>query len=192
MPVSLRKTFAALLTPQILLMVAKVYLPVLFPLTFLIVLLGLALDRWLVERLDLPASLLPPPWNLLVGAVLFAAGFAIWLTAYAALVFEGKGSPAPVAGRTQQLVTTGIYSFCRYPSVHGKFLGVLGLGVALGSWSFTLILCPVLLAGSLVEKLWRQEPQNEAVFGEAWVGYRARVPFFIPWRLLGLRRGPTV
>ena len=188
MPVSARKTLAALFTPQILLMVAKVYVPVLFPLTFLIALLGIALDRWLVAHLGLPPFLVPHPWNLVVGGALFVAGFAIWIVAYAALVFEGKGSPAPVAGRTQQLVTTGIYGLCRYPSVHGKFLGVIGLGVALDSWTFTFALCPLLLVGSLVEKAWRQEPQNEAVFGEAWVEYRRRVPFFIPWRLLRPQR----
>jgi protein-S-isoprenylcysteine O-methyltransferase Ste14 len=112
----------------------------------------------------------------------------IWLIAYAAIVFEGRGSPSPTAGRTQHLVTTGIYGFCRYPSVHAKFLGVLGLGVMLDCWTFTFVLCPLLLAGSLLEKQWRQEPQNEAVFGEAWVAYRRRVPFFIPWRVFLPRR----
>jgi protein-S-isoprenylcysteine O-methyltransferase Ste14 len=179
-----RQTLGVLLTPQILEMVAKVYLPVLFPLTFLIVLAGLALDR----RLGLPPHMLAHPWNFAVGGAIFAVGFVIWLVAYAAIVFEGKGSPSPTAGRTQQLVTTGIYGLCRYPSVHGKFLGVIGLGVALDSWTFTFALCPLLLVGSLVEKAWRQEPQNEAVFGEAWVEYRRRVPFFIPWRLLRPQR----
>ncbi|MFH1468679.1 MAG: isoprenylcysteine carboxylmethyltransferase family protein [Pseudomonadota bacterium] len=184
MPSSTPKTVSVLLTPQILQMLAKVYLPVLFPLTFLIALLGFALDRWL----HLPATMLASPWNLVVGGAIFLAGGVIWLVSYAAIVFEGKGSPSPTAGRTQQLVTTGIYSLCRYPSVHAKFLGVLGLGVALNCWTFTFALCPLLLAGSLIEKQWRQEPQNEAVFGEAWVAYRRRVPFFIPWRVFLPRR----
>ncbi len=173
---SLRVVF----TPQILHMLAKVYLPVLFPLTFLLVLLGFGLGSWL----GLPATILPYPWQLVVGGLIFLAGVIIWLVAYTAIVFEGRGSPSPTAGRTQQLVTTGIYGLCRYPSVHAKFLGVLGLGVTLNSAGFTFILCPLLLAGSLVEKLWRQEPQNEKVFGEAWTRYREQVPFFIPWRVL--------
>jgi protein-S-isoprenylcysteine O-methyltransferase Ste14 len=152
---------------------------VLFPLTFLIVLLGFAVDRWL----GLPAVMLPPPLHWVVGGAVFALGGIIWVVAYAAIVFQGKGSPSPTAGRTQELVTTGIYGLCRYPSVHAKFLGVVGLGVMLNSWTFTFVLCPLLLAGSLIEKLWRQEPQNHAVFGDDWVRYRERVPFFIPWRI---------
>ena len=176
----LRKTLGVLMTPQILHMLAKVYVPVLFPLTFLIVLLGFAVDRWL----DLPAVMLAPPLNLVVGGAIFVTGGIIWVVAYAAIVFQGRGSPSPTAGRTQQLVTTGIYGLCRYPSVHAKFLGVLGLGVALNSWTFSFVLCPLLLLGSLVEKRWRQEPQNHAVFGDDWLRYRERVPFFIPWRIL--------
>jgi len=179
MSASPSKSMQVLLTPQILHMLAKVYVPVLFPLTFLIVLLGFAVDRWL----GLPDVMLASPLNWVVGGGLFLSGAVVWVIAYAAIVFQGRGSPSPTAGRTQQLVTTGIYSLCRYPSVHAKFLGVLGVGVALDSWSFTFLLCPLLLTGSLAEKLWRQEPQNHAVFGEDWLRYRERVPFFIPWRI---------
>ncbi len=187
MSTAIGKSIGVLLTPQILHMLAKVYVPVLFPLTFLILLLGLAIDSWL----GLPETMLASPLNWIVGGALLVAGGVIWVIAYAAIVFQGRGSPSPTAGRTQQLVTTGIYSLCRYPSVHAKFLGVLGVGVMLDSWSFTLILCPLLLIGSLVEKLWRQEPQNHAVFGDAWLAYRARVPFFIPWRIFVPHRGPS-
>lgn len=173
-----------LFTREIFLLVAKVYIPVLFPLTFFIALLALQVDRWL----GFP-PLLSPPWHLVAAAGTFGAGFAIWAISYASIVFEGKGSPTPTAGRTQQLVTTGIYALCRYPSVHGKFLGVLAVGLVLRSLSFCLIIAPLLLAGSLVEKAWRQEPQNEAVFGEAWRQYRQAVPFFIPWRILFPHRG---
>lgn len=187
MPITISKSLRVLLTPQILQLLAKVYVPVLFPLTFLIVLLGLAVDRWL----GFPEPMVASPLNWVVGGLLFFAGAALWVIAYAAIVFQGQGSPSPTAGRTQQLVTTGIYSLCRYPSVHAKFLGVLGLGVALDSWTFTFLLCPLLLAGSLIEKLWRQEPQNHAVFGDDWLRYRERVPFFIPWRIVVPQRRPT-
>lgn len=179
-----RRAMAVLATPQILLMVAKVYIPVLFPLTFLILLLALWLDR----LLGFGHGFLPPTvaWGLAITS--FLVGSAIWTIAYAAIVFDGKGSPSPTAGRTQHLVTTGIYGLCRYPSVWGKTFGVLAVGLAMNSLSFCCILVPLLLAGSLVEKIWRQEPQNEAVFGDAWVRYRQEVPFFIPWKLLVPRR----
>ncbi len=182
-----RRAIEVVFTPQILMMLAKVYIPVLFPLTFLLALLSLAIDGYIGWE----DGFLPYPVNLAAAALSFALGSVIWLVAYAAIVFEGKGSPSPTAGRTQQLVTSGIYSLCRYPSVHGKLLGVAAVGLLLNSFSFTFILVPLLLAGSLIEKLWRQEPQNEAVFGEAYVRYRQQVPFFIPWKIFLPRRHRT-
>jgi protein-S-isoprenylcysteine O-methyltransferase Ste14 len=167
-------------------MLAKIYLPVLFPLTVVIALLALKID----ELLGMKGGFLPSPLNLWLAAFSFALGSVIWIVAYAAIVFEGKGSPSPTAGRTQQLVTGGIYALCRYPSVHGKFWGVLAVGLALNSISFCVILAPLLLVGSLVEKWWRQEPKNEDIFGEAWREYRARVPFFVPWKILLPRSRP--
>ena len=95
--------------PTIVNMVAKVYIPVLFPLTFLIALSALKLDA---------------------------------------------------------------------------LLGVLSVGFALNSVSFCFILVPLLLAGSLIEKVVRQEPQLVDVFGEEYERYRREVPLFIPWKLL--------
>jgi len=173
------RAIRVLLTPQILLMVAKVYIPVLFPLTFLILLLA----RWLDGILGFQGGFLPTPYQYVLAVASFVLGFSIWSVAYASIVFEGKGSPSPTAGRTQQLVTTGIYSLCRYPSVWGKLFGVWAVGLALNSFTFTVILVPLLLAGSLFEKQWRQEPQNEAIFGDAYVRYSQKVPFFFPWRV---------
>ena len=177
------RALRVLLTPQILVMLAKVYFPVLFPLTLLLA-LG---SRWADRALGLP-SLLPQPWNWILAGASFALGAAVWGIAYQALVYEGKGSPSPTAGRTQELVTTGIYGLCRNPSVWGKLFGVLAVGLALDSFTFTVILVPLLLAGSLVEKVWRQEPQNVAVFGEAYLRYREEVPLFVPWKVLVPRR----
>lgn len=166
------------LSPPILLMVSKVYVPVLFPLTGLIALGALALDR----ALGL-GPFLPEPANLVVAAVSLALGLVVVGISYAELVREGKGSPSPTAGRTVRLVRTGVYAYCRNPSVHGKLLGVLAVGFALNSPSFCFILVPALLAGSLIEKVWRQEPQLVAIFGEEYEKYRREVPLFIPWRL---------
>ena len=63
-------------------------------------------------------------------------------------------------------------------------LGVLSVGFALDSPVFCLGLVPLLLAGSLTEKVWRQEPQLVEVFGEEYEAYRAVVPLFIPWGLV--------
>ncbi|MFT5682529.1 MAG: protein-S-isoprenylcysteine O-methyltransferase Ste14 [Myxococcota bacterium] len=168
----------------ILSMVAKVYIPTLFPLTFLIALTAMWLDALLgFGDGFLPASL-PNSANLGIAAVSFILGAVLWLWTYEQLTRLGEGSPSPTAGRTQKLVIVGIYAHSRNPSLFGKLLGVLSVGFALNSFSFCFILVPMLLTVSLVEKVVRQEPQLVEVFGEDYEQYRKDVPLFIPWRLL--------
>jgi protein-S-isoprenylcysteine O-methyltransferase Ste14 len=177
--------FRVAMTPQILLMVTKVYLPVNLPLAFFIALGAAFLDR----ALGYEAGFLPDGTHLWVAAASMALGLAVVGVTYAELVFQGEGSPSPTAGRTMKLVRSGIYAYCRNPSIHGKLLGVLSVGFALNSVSFCFILVPLLLAGSLVEKVWRQEPQLIAIFGDEYIRYRDEVPLFVPWKLLLFWRG---
>jgi protein-S-isoprenylcysteine O-methyltransferase Ste14 len=167
------------LTPQILLMVSKVYVPVLFPVTFLVALLSAALDR----ALGFEHGFLPTPANLWVAAASLVLGLVVVGVTYAELVFRGEGSPSPTAGRTMKLVRTGSYAYCRNPSIHGKLLGVLSVGFALNSFAFCFVVVPLLLAGSLAEKVYAQEPQLAALFGDEYEQYRREVPLFVPWKL---------
>ncbi len=182
------------LSPPIVLMVTKVYIPVLFPLTFLIALLAVTLDRALdpvvqgALGFSTAGGFLPVPMNYGVAAASFVLGTILWLWTYEQLVRIGKGSPAPVAGRTQALVTSGIYAYSRNPSLYGKTLGVLAVGFALNSFSFCFILVPTLLAGSLYEKVWRQEPQLVEIFGEEYLRYQREVPLFFPWKIFFPKR----
>jgi len=169
----------AALRPTILNMVAKVYIPVLFPLTFIIALMALKIDA----LLGFNDGFIPEPLNYAVGAFSLVLGAALWLWTYEQLTRLGEGSPSPTAGRTTRLARTGIYAHSRNPSLFGKLLGVLSVGFVLNSFSFCGILVPVLLAGSLVEKVVRQEPQLVEVFGEDYERYRKEVPLFIPWKL---------
>ncbi len=171
----LRSILGVIRQPDLYQMVVRIYFPILFPLTFLIVLGALNLDRALGWTM-----IVHPPFNYVVAAVLFVAGALLWLYTYAALVFGGDGSPSPAIRRTQRLVTWGIYARCRNPSIHGKLLGVLSVGFLINSPSFTFILVPLLLTGSLIEKVWRQEPVLAEVFGEEYQAYRQRVPLFLP------------
>ena len=161
-------------------MVAKVYIPVLFPLTFMIALIALKMD----EAFGFGEGFLPEPTHYIVAACSLVLGAILWVWTYEQLTRLGEGSPSPTAGRTTRLARTGIYAHSRNPSLFGKLLGVLSVGFALNSVSFCFILIPVLLSGSLFEKVWRQEPQLIEVFGEEYVKYRNEVPLFIPWKLL--------
>ena len=62
------------------------------------------------------------------------------------------------------------------------------MGFALNSMSFCLILTPLLLTGSLIEKVWRQEPQLVEIFGDEYIQYQKEVPLFIPWTYFFPRR----
>ncbi len=169
------------LSPQILLMVSKVYVPVLFPTTFLFAFGSLSLDRALGVE-----GFIPAPLNYAVAAASLAFGLMIVGLAYTDLVIEGDGSPSPTAGRTQRLVAKGLYARCRNPSVWGKLFGVLSVGFALNSFAFCFLLIPIVLAISLTEKVVRQEPQLVAFFGPEYEEYRKNVPLFLPrltpWR----------
>ncbi|MGC6508080.1 MAG: methyltransferase family protein [Myxococcota bacterium] len=169
----------AIFRAPITLMVAKVYVPVLFPLTFLISLIALKLDGLLGFPL-----LFETPTNWFVAGTSFIVGFALWIWTYEQLTRLGEGSPSPTAGRTMKLVKSGIYAHSRNPSIFGKLLGVLSVGFALNSISFVCVLVPLLLTGSLIEKVWRQEPQLVEIFGEEYEKYRKEVPLFFPWKLL--------
>lgn len=176
--------FKAGLRSPIISMVAKVYIPVLFPLTFLIALVAL----WMDALLGFGEGFLPTTANLPIAAVSFVLGAILWLWTYEQLTRLGEGSPSPTAGRTQKLVIVGIYAHSRNPSLFGKLLGVLSVGFALNSFSFCFILVPTLLTISLIEKVWRQEPQLVEVFGEEYEQYRKDVPLFIPWKLIFRRK----
>ena len=172
--------FRAALRPTIINMVAKVYIPVLFPLTFLIALMAIKIDTFLGFK----SGFLPPDQTFILAGSSFVIGGILWLWTYEQLTRLGEGSPSPTAGRTTRLARTGIYAHSRNPSLFGKLLGVMSVGFALNSVSFCFILVPLLLTGSLLEKVVRQEPQLVEVFGEEYEQYRKEVPLFIPWKLV--------
>ena len=172
------------LSRPIVLMVCKVYIPVLFPLTFVIALGAIRLDH----LLGFEDGFLSSPENFTIAAIAFLVALVLWLGTYIQLVQIGKGSPSPTAGRTQTLVTSGIYAYSRNPSLFGKLLGVQSVGIALNSISFCFILVPILLTISLFEKVIRQEPQLIDVFGDDYLRYRDSVPLFIPWGLIFKKR----
>ena len=175
---TIRNIIGAALSPAILGMVCKVYIPVLFPLTFLIALSALTVD----SLLGWESGFLPSPTNFYVAAGSFVLGLILWLWTYEQLTRKGEGSPSPTAGRTTKLVITGIYKYSRNPSLFGKVLGVLAVGFALNSAAFCFVLVPILLCLSLAEKVIRQEPQLVEVFGNEYDAYRREVPLFIPWK----------
>ena len=107
----------AIFRAPITLMVAKVYVPVLFPLTFLIALTAIKID----SLLGFP-TMFEYPTNWIVSIFSFILGFVLWIWTYEQLTRLGEGSPSPTAGRTIKLVRTGIYAHSRKPFYFWKAL----------------------------------------------------------------------
>lgn len=147
----------------------------------------LALER----RLGLPtlADLLPLGFRQAFFVVCLAVGGAIVTWSYTYLVLEGGGGPVPpFSSQTRYLVTNGPYRVVRHPSIWGKLIGVLGLGVFVGSATFLTIMIPLALLWSLSSNMRRQDEAMERAFGDAYRAYRALTPRLVPRALSTLWR----
>jgi protein-S-isoprenylcysteine O-methyltransferase Ste14 len=152
-----------------------VHLFILIPAAVVLAFLGRVLDRnwgW--------APLPGPPWNVALAVLCFGAGgFLVWY-AYGYLHLKGGGSPGAHMGYTQRLVTTGIYSWVRHPSVIGKLIGVVGLGLLMRTPGFLLVIVPFLLLYSYATNILIQERNCLRNLGEGYARYRREVPMFVP------------
>lgn len=141
-------------------------------------------------RLDANWGLSPtfgPPWNIVIALACFAlGGYVVW-SSYGYLYLKGEGSPGSHMGHTRKLVDTGIYSWVRHPSVIGKAIGVVGLGILMRSPAFLFFIFPILLVYSYVTNICIQEKYCRENFGEEYDRYRREVPMFVP-RISRLRQ----
>ena len=114
-------------------------------------------------------------------------GLWVWYV-YGYLYLSGGGSPGThVDGGPTTMVDTGPYAVVRHPSVLGKLLDVIGLGMMWRSPAFLFAFSPVLVLYSLVTNRYLQERFCEERFGARYRTYRARVPMLLP-RPSGVRR----
>ena len=141
------KFFQAAFRPHITHMVAKVYIPTLFPLTFLISLTAIYVDQYL----GFENGFLSSPFNYYLSGIMFVVGVILWIWTYEQLTRLGEGSPSPAAGRTIKLAQEGIYA-----TVESHLFGINRF-VAVGvTFAFFSSLLPF-LCGSLMEKVIRQD-----------------------------------
>ncbi len=186
-PPAPRWTFGAALRtigrPEIYRMVLFIYFPLLIPVTVAMALFGRFMDRQLGWA-PLPGW----PLNVAAFAVLTLAGLLIVWWCYSYLILVGRGGPAPLVARgPTDLVRTGPYALTRHPSVLGKLMGALGLGLLARSPFFVFVILPLLLTGSLLEKWLFMERRELKTWGPEYERYQREVPFFLP-RPAGLLR----
>lgn len=160
---------------------------VLFPIYGLGLIPFASLLAWLSTRLDqtlgIPSLGRYLPYDLrqavFVGCLLLGGIIVGW--SYTYLVLEGRGGPVPpFSANTCRLVTNGPYAYMRHPSIWGKLIGVVGLGVFFGSFTFILATIPLLLFWSLRFNMDKQDADMRALFGAPYIEYAERTPRLIP------------
>jgi protein-S-isoprenylcysteine O-methyltransferase Ste14 len=125
-----------------------------------------------------------PAFNLgrvgqITGVILILVGVPIAVWTVIDQFTRARGTPLPVMA-TQRLLTDGPYAWSRNPMVFGTLCAYLGVSLLSGSWSSLII--NVIFSGLLLGYLKLvEEHELAARFGEAYLDYKDRTSFLIPW-----------
>jgi protein-S-isoprenylcysteine O-methyltransferase Ste14 len=125
----------------------------------------------------------PPRWLQAVGWIMLASGVVVLLSAFGRFVFEGIGTPAPVAP-TERLVVGGLYRYVRNPMYLAVAAVILGQASILGRW---VLVGYAAVFGATVWSFvrWYEEPALRRRFGSDYEEYLRTVPGW--WPRLGRR-----
>jgi protein-S-isoprenylcysteine O-methyltransferase Ste14 len=139
--------------------------------------------RWLLERAPLaggaPAAALLVAGKV-VGAVVFAAGFALFVWCVLLFARVGRGTLAPW-DPTRRLVVVGPYRRVRNPMISAVVAMLAGEAMFFASTRVALWLL-VVLAVNHAYFLLVEEPGLEHRFGDDYRRYREAVPRWLPRR----------
>ena len=112
------------------------------------------------------------------GAVLVAAGLALFVWCVRLFATVGKGTLAPW-DPARNLVAVGPYRFLRNPMISGVALMLVGQALFWGSWVMSIWSGVFVLINHLYFLL-SEEPGLERRFGEHYRHYKANVPRWVP------------
>lgn len=132
---------------------------------------------WLTGWVSLPplAGFEATRW---LGGLLLAAGALVFVDFVSRFVWEGHGTPAPVAP-TRHLVVHGPFRFVRNPGYVAVLAMLVGQALVLGSGRLLLYAAAVGAAFHLFV-LYHEEPTLRRRFGEDFEAYCRRVPRWLP------------
>ena len=116
----------------------------------------------------------------LLGAMLIAAGVALWVWTVRLFARIGQGTLA-ASDPTRHLVVAGPYAHVRNPMITAVAWVLLGEAILLGSPAL-LAWAGAFLATNQVYFLCHEEPGLERRFGEEYRRYKQHVPRWIPRR----------
>lgn len=127
----------------------------------------------------------PPRWLQAVGWIMLASGAVVLLSTFGRCVFEGIGTPAPVAP-TKRLVVGGLYRYVRNPMYLAVAAVILGQAAVLGRW---VLVAYAVVFGTMVWSFfhWYEEPTLRRRFGADYEEYLRTVPGWWP-RLVRRKR----
>lgn len=118
------------------------------------------------------------------GGVLLTAGAAVLIDSFRRFVFEGHGTPAPVAP-TRELVVSGLYRYVRNPMYVAVVSAIVGQALLFGSIRLLAYAAIVWLMFHTFVTFY-EEPVLRRKFGQSYNEYRANVPRWrprvTPWR----------
>lgn len=112
------------------------------------------------------------------GGLLLCAGLALLSFTIYLFYTQGKGTHAPWEP-TQRLVISGPYRYCRNPMISGVLFILIGESLILHS-NPILIWSGLFFIINTLYFIFKEEPDLEKRFGEAYVHYKQRVPRWIP------------
>jgi protein-S-isoprenylcysteine O-methyltransferase Ste14 len=115
---------------------------------------------------------------VLLGIVLIAAGFAVWLWTVRLLARVGKGTLAPW-DPTTRLVVVGPYGRMRNPMITAVLAVLAGEAALFGSVAL-LVWCAVFVVVNHVFFLLYEERAMERRFGDEYRAYMREVPRWLP------------
>lgn len=115
-----------------------------------------------------------------LGALLFVAALPLFLQFLSRFVFEGRGTPAPIAP-TEHLVVGGPFRWVRNPGYIAVLGLVAGQGLFMGQAS-VLVYAALLAVGFHLFVLLYEEPALRGQFGAEYEDYCRRVPRWVPRR----------
>jgi protein-S-isoprenylcysteine O-methyltransferase Ste14 len=130
------------------------------------------LTRWHARHTWLPLQV--------AGTLLLVVGIVALVDAFARFVFEGLGTPAPVAP-TKHLVVGGLYRYVRNPMYLAVTAAIVGQALLLGRPEL-LLYALVFVAAVVGFARGYEEPKLQRQFGAEYEEYRRAVPGWWPRR----------
>jgi protein-S-isoprenylcysteine O-methyltransferase Ste14 len=116
--------------------------------------------------------------GIVVGIAMIVAALPLFVSFCSRFVFEGHGTPAPIAP-PEHLVVGGPYRWVRNPGYVAVTSILIGEGLVVGSPAILLYALLVALAFHVFVLLY-EEPTLRSTFGAEYDAYCQRVPRWLP------------